>query len=142
MRKPRQHHKCSVVLQVDDRSRSVSIDSIWGIGDVTSRVPLTPVARMEGTQLALHLFGWGTMAPLLAVLPARACSLPEASLEASHPVASQAEVLQVLRSIYQHIATASAQQLSHAALHLRAFHLIVLQGSHGCSAWMLLQGQE
>lgn len=43
--------------QVDEHCRSVSVDSVWGIGDVSTRIPLTPVARMEGTQLALHLFG-------------------------------------------------------------------------------------
>ncbi len=43
--------------QVDEHCRSVSVDNIWGIGDVSTRIPLTPVARMEGTQLALHLFG-------------------------------------------------------------------------------------
>lgn len=43
--------------QVDEQCRSVSVDSIWGIGDVSTRIPLTPVARMEGTQFALHLFG-------------------------------------------------------------------------------------
>ena len=43
--------------QVDERCRSASVDSIWGVGDVSTGIPLTPVARMEGTQLALHLFG-------------------------------------------------------------------------------------
>lgn len=46
-----------MLLQVDEHSRSVSVDSVWAIGDVTARIPLTPVARMEGTQFALHLFG-------------------------------------------------------------------------------------
>ena len=96
----------------------MSVDSIWGIGDVTSRVPLTPVARMEGTQLALHLFGWGTLAPNLAALPARACCLPETSSEALHPVVSLANAPQVVHSLYQHIVTASAQEFDHAALHL------------------------
>jgi glutathione reductase (NADPH) len=46
-----------VSMQVDEFSRSVSVPSIWGIGDVTNRIPLTPVARMEGSALAKHLFG-------------------------------------------------------------------------------------
>lgn len=43
--------------QVDENSRSVNVPSIWGVGDVTNRFPLTPVARMEGSALAHHLFG-------------------------------------------------------------------------------------
>ncbi|CAL8462218.1 g1749 [Coccomyxa elongata] len=46
-------------LKVDEYSRSVNVPSIWGIGDVTNRIPLTPVARMEGSALAMHLFGEG-----------------------------------------------------------------------------------
>ena len=46
-----------VSAQVDEFSRSVSVPSIWGIGDITNRIPLTPVARMEGSALAMHLFG-------------------------------------------------------------------------------------
>lgn len=50
--------ECWIVrVQVDEYSRSVNVPSIWGIGDVTNRIPLTPVARMEGSALAMHLFG-------------------------------------------------------------------------------------
>ena len=49
----------SPCAQVDEYSRSVSVPSVWAIGDVSNRVPLTPVARMEGTALAQNLFGWG-----------------------------------------------------------------------------------
>lgn len=45
-------------IKVDEFSRSVSAPNVWAVGDVTNRLPLTPVARMEGTQLARHLFGW------------------------------------------------------------------------------------
>ena len=89
----------SGVLQVDDRSRSVSVNSIWGIGDVTSRIPLTPVARMEGTQLALHLFGWGAVALIVAALSAHACFLPEAFFEALRLVLSLVNAPQDLLSI-------------------------------------------
>ena len=41
---------------VDAYSRSVSVPSVWAVGDVTNRIPLTPVARMEGMLLAQHLF--------------------------------------------------------------------------------------
>ena len=30
--------------------------SVWAVGDVTNRIPLTPVARMEGLLLAQHIF--------------------------------------------------------------------------------------
>ncbi|KAL3141448.1 hypothetical protein ABBQ32_005016 [Trebouxia sp. C0010 RCD-2024] len=43
-------------VKVDDFSHS-NVASIWAIGDVTNRIPLTPVARMEGTYFAQHLFG-------------------------------------------------------------------------------------
>ncbi len=43
-------------VKVDDFSQS-NVDSIWAIGDVSNRIPLTPVARMEGTYFAQHLFG-------------------------------------------------------------------------------------
>ncbi len=43
-------------VQVDEHSRS-NVDSIYAIGDVSTKIPLTPVARMEGTQFALHMFG-------------------------------------------------------------------------------------
>ncbi|KAK9809327.1 hypothetical protein WJX73_004966 [Symbiochloris irregularis] len=44
-------------IKVDEFSRSVSADNVYAVGDVTNRVPLTPVARMEGSLLAKHLFG-------------------------------------------------------------------------------------
>ncbi len=44
-------------LQVDEYSRSVSTPSVFAIGDVANRIPLTPVARMEGNMLASYLFG-------------------------------------------------------------------------------------
>ena len=43
-------------VKVDDFSQS-NVPSIWAIGDVSNRIPLTPVARMEGTYFAQHLFG-------------------------------------------------------------------------------------
>ncbi len=46
----------SEAVQVDEHSRS-NIDNIYAIGDVSTSIPLTPVARMEGTQFALHMFG-------------------------------------------------------------------------------------
>ena len=42
---------------VVDKHSKTSVDSIWSVGDVTNRIPLTPVARMEGMCLAHHLFG-------------------------------------------------------------------------------------
>lgn len=46
-------------VKVDDYSQS-NVPSIWAIGDVSNRIPLTPVARMEGTYFAQHLFGYVT----------------------------------------------------------------------------------
>ena len=43
-------------VKVDDYSQS-SVPSIFAIGDVSNRIPLTPVARMEGTYFARHLYG-------------------------------------------------------------------------------------
>lgn len=43
-------------VKVNDFSQS-NVPSIWAIGDVSNRIPLTPVARMEGTYFAQHLFG-------------------------------------------------------------------------------------
>ncbi|KAK9824171.1 hypothetical protein WJX72_008264 [[Myrmecia] bisecta] len=44
-------------VKVDEYSRSVSVPNVFAIGDVTNRIPLTPVARMEGSLLGAHLFG-------------------------------------------------------------------------------------
>ena len=44
-------------IKVDEFSRSVSVPNVFAIGDVTQRIPLTPVARMEGSTLAAYLFG-------------------------------------------------------------------------------------
>merc|ERR1712130_680869 len=46
-------------VKVDEYSRSVSTPSVFAIGDVANRIPLTPVARMEGNMLASYLFGKG-----------------------------------------------------------------------------------
>lgn len=43
-------------VKVDKYSQS-SVPSIYAIGDVSNRIPLTPVARAEGTYFAQHLFG-------------------------------------------------------------------------------------
>ena len=66
-------------VKVDDFSQS-NVPSIWAIGDVSNRIPLTPVARMEGTYFAQHLFGCATL--LAGVLPSAqplappSCPLP------------------------------------------------------------------
>ena len=43
-------------IKVDDQNRT-TVSSIYAIGDVCTKLPLTPVARMEGTYLARRLFG-------------------------------------------------------------------------------------
>eukprot|EP00891_Asterochloris_glomerata_P007600 jgi/Astpho2/7600/Aster-02504 len=49
-------------VKVDDYSQS-SVPSIYAIGDVSNRIPLTPVARMEGTYFARHLYGGDPIKP-------------------------------------------------------------------------------
>ncbi|KAL3141576.1 hypothetical protein ABBQ32_004819 [Trebouxia sp. C0010 RCD-2024] len=43
-------------VKVDEENRT-TVPSIYAIGDVCTKLPLTPVARMEGTHLARRLFG-------------------------------------------------------------------------------------
>ena len=43
-------------IKVNDQNQS-TVPSIYAIGDVCTKLPLTPVARMEGTYLASRLFG-------------------------------------------------------------------------------------
>ena len=51
------HEPSAPWLQVDEWSRSVSVPSVFAVGDVTRRISLTPVARMEGVEIAYFLFG-------------------------------------------------------------------------------------
>ncbi len=44
-------------VKVDEYCRSVSVPSVWAVGDVINRKPLTPVARAEASFFAQHLFG-------------------------------------------------------------------------------------
>lgn len=46
-------------VKVDEENRT-TVPSIYAIGDVCTKLPLTPVARMEGTHLARRLFGYGS----------------------------------------------------------------------------------
>ena len=50
-------------VKVDKYSQS-NVPSIYAIGDVSNRIPLTPVARAEGTYFAQHLFGSVVLAPV------------------------------------------------------------------------------
>lgn len=43
-------------IKVDGQNQT-TVPSIYAIGDVCTKLPLTPVARMEGTYLARRLFG-------------------------------------------------------------------------------------
>ena len=43
-------------IKIDEYSRT-SVDNIWSVGDVTMRMPLTPVAIMEGMAFAATCFG-------------------------------------------------------------------------------------
>ncbi len=44
-------------IKVDGQNQT-TVPSIYAIGDVCTKLPLTPVARMEGTYLARRLFGY------------------------------------------------------------------------------------
>ena len=43
-------------IKIDEFSRT-SVDNIWSVGDVTMRMPLTPVAIHEGMAFAATCFG-------------------------------------------------------------------------------------
>lgn len=48
---------------VNDINQSVSTPSVYALGDCAFRKPLTPVARMEGTTFAQHVFGYERLLP-------------------------------------------------------------------------------
>jgi glutathione reductase (NADPH) len=60
---------------VDAYSRS-SVESIWGVGDVTDRINLTPVALAEGMALANTLFGGKPTRPDHEDVPSAVFSQP------------------------------------------------------------------
>lgn len=62
-------------LKVDQYSRS-NIPSIWGVGDVTSRIALTPVAIMEGQALGQTLATGQMVAPDYEAVPSACFSWP------------------------------------------------------------------
>jgi glutathione reductase (NADPH) len=62
-------------VKVDEFSRT-NIPSIWAVGDVTGRLPLTPVAIMEGEALAQTLMGPKPLKPDYSVVPSAVFSWP------------------------------------------------------------------
>jgi glutathione reductase (NADPH) len=60
---------------VDAFSRT-NIPSIWAVGDVAGRLPLTPIAIMEGEALAQTLFGEAPVAPDYEAVPSAVFSWP------------------------------------------------------------------
>ncbi|XP_008796062.2 glutathione reductase, chloroplastic [Phoenix dactylifera] len=62
-------------LLVDEYSRT-SVDSIWGVGDVTDRMNLTPVALMEGGAFAKTVFGNEPTKPDYRAVPSAVFSQP------------------------------------------------------------------
>ena len=79
-------------IRVDQHSRT-SIESIYAVGDVTDRVPLTPVAIREGHALADSLFGGKPWSTEYEMIPSAVFSTPEvgtvgmteAEARAAHP---------------------------------------------------------
>ncbi|SNX27704.1 NADPH-glutathione reductase [Polynucleobacter meluiroseus] len=62
-------------IHVDPYGKS-SVDSIYAVGDVSSRVALTPVAIREGNAVAQTLFGQGPMAVDLSQVPSAVFTQP------------------------------------------------------------------
>jgi glutathione reductase (NADPH) len=62
-------------IKVDEFSRT-NIPSIWGVGDVTSRIALTPVAIMEGQALGQSLATDNLVAPDYENVPSACFSWP------------------------------------------------------------------
>ena len=50
-------------IKIDEYSRT-SVDNILSVGDVTMRMPLTPIAIMEGMAFAATCFGNKPTAPV------------------------------------------------------------------------------
>jgi len=65
-------------ILVDEFSKT-SVDSIFAIGDVTSRVSLTPVALMEAVALSKTLFGGEPTKPDYSGVPSAVFSQPAAA---------------------------------------------------------------
>jgi glutathione reductase (NADPH) len=63
-------------IEVDASSRT-SVDNIWAIGDVTDRVPLTPVAIREGHAFADSVFGRKPWTVDYDMIPTAVFSTPE-----------------------------------------------------------------
>lgn len=62
-------------IKVDDYSRT-NIDSIWAVGDVTSRIALTPVAIMEGQAVGQSIATGQLEAPAYDAVPSACFSWP------------------------------------------------------------------
>eukprot|EP00775_Hariotina_reticulata_P007825 gene7825-8022_t len=62
-------------IQVDEHSRT-NVPSIWAVGDVTSRIALTPVAIMEGHALGKSLATGQLEAPCYDAVPSACFSWP------------------------------------------------------------------
>lgn len=62
-------------IKVDEFSRT-NIPSIWGVGDVTSRIALTPVAIMEGQAVGQSIATGQLVAPQYDAVPSACFSWP------------------------------------------------------------------
>lgn len=62
-------------VRVNDHNQT-TVPSIYAIGDVCTKLPLTPVARMEGTYLARRLFGGDTKISDYTYIPSVVFSSP------------------------------------------------------------------
>jgi hypothetical protein len=62
-------------VKVDEHSRT-NIPSIWAVGDVTSRIALTPVAIMEGQGVGMSIATGQQVAPNYDAVPSACFSWP------------------------------------------------------------------
>ena len=66
-------------IKIDEYSRT-SVDNIWSVGDVTMRMPLTPVAIMEGMAFAATCFGNKPTTPVHEKVLTRSQIAPDSAL--------------------------------------------------------------
>jgi pyruvate/2-oxoglutarate dehydrogenase complex dihydrolipoamide dehydrogenase (E3) component len=62
-------------VKVDELSRT-NVPSIWAVGDVTSRIALTPVAKMEGQAVGLSIATGQLTTPGYDAVPSACFSWP------------------------------------------------------------------
>ncbi|MEO1492942.1 MAG: glutathione-disulfide reductase [Pseudomonadota bacterium] len=98
-------------VEVDDYSQS-SVPSIFAVGDVTSRMELTPVAIREGAAFAETIFNANPTKPDHALVPTAIFTQPEiGTVGLSEEVAGDAHEIEVYASTFRPmVATLSGRE--------------------------------